>query len=74
MTLTKERFHGVAGGNIWQKPERVLKIGQQTHIGVGERRSRSGSQIVMGLGSILTSDNIQSGLHLVFMFELGSIA
>lgn len=74
MTLTKERFHGVAGGNIWQKPERVLKIGQQVHIGVWERRSRSGSQIVNSMGGVLASNDIQLGLNFILMFELGSIA
>ena len=56
MLLCEQVCHSVAGGNVWEEPERVLQVGQQTHIRIRKRRPRTRLQILDCLRSVPAAD------------------
>jgi|LakMenEpi03Aug12_release.lakeMendotaPanAssembly.Ray.scaffolds.fasta_scaffold130682_3 hypothetical protein len=64
--------HGVTGSHIGQKPEGVLQVGQQPHIGVGEGGPGAGFEMLDGLRRVATPENVEPLLHIALVVELGT--
>ena len=75
LLLGQQVGHGMVGRHGPQEPERMVQVGQQTHVGVGERRLlRAEFEVVHLRRRIRTANDVQPFLPIVLVFEtrLGS--
>ena len=74
LLLREQVRHCLAGSNVGQEPERVLKVRQESDIGVREWRAGAHSHRVDLGGQVSAADEIEPLLHVGLAGELGVLA
>ena len=60
----------MAGRDVGEEPERVLKVGQQAHIRIWKRWPRASLEMLDRPGSVSAADDVQPFLYVALMLEV----